>query len=166
MNGQVYYVSNTGMQRLVGQLKAVEQDIVDTQKKIGETTNLDNDLRENPEYIELAVRASKILPRKLMDINEILSKCKLFEDNYKNKKDFSVISIGDKITVKKDGDVFTYIIGGYGDYDDEKSIIAYNTSLGKAFLGKKVNNIVTVDLPDGKVKYEVLLIERGFPVEE
>jgi transcription elongation GreA/GreB family factor len=166
MGERVYYVSYVGLQRLINQRKAVEEDVVDTQRKIGETTNLDNDLRENPEYMELAVHASTTLPRKLIAINDILAKCKMFEDGYKNKKDFTTISIGDKITVQKDNAIYTYIIGGYGDSDIEKGIIAYNTLLGKAFLGKKLNDIVTVDLPDKKAKYEILLIQRGFPVTE
>jgi transcription elongation factor GreA len=166
MREQIYYVSYVGMQRLMDQRKAIEQDIVDTQRKIGETTNLDNDLRENPEYMELAVRASATLPRKLIAINDVLSKCRIFEDGYKNKRDFTTISIGDRITVEKDNAIYTYIIGGYGDSDIEKGIIAYDTPLGKAFLGKKLNDIVTVDLPDEKAKYEILLIQRGYPVTE
>jgi transcription elongation factor GreA len=164
MGEKFYYVSCSGMQRLLNQRKAIEQDIVDTQRKIGETTNLDNDLRENPEYMELAVHASAVLPKKLIDISELLSKCKIFEDGYEKKRDFSIISIGDKITVQKDDKIYTYIIGGYGDSDMEKNILAYNTPLGKAFIGKKLYDVVSIDLPVGKVNYEILLIQRGFPL--
>ena len=166
MREQIYYVSYAGMQRLMNQRKAIEQDIVDTQRKIGETTSLDNDLRENPEYMDLAVYASTTLPHKLISINNILSKCKIFEDGYKNKKDFTIVSIGDKITVHKDNTIYTYIIGGYGDSDIEKGIVSYDSPLGKAFLGKKLNDIVTVELPDRKIQNEILLIQRGFPITE
>lgn len=167
MAGKVYYVSNAGLQRLRAQQTEIELDIVETQRLIGVTTNLDNDLRENPEYMELAVRASSVLPKKKMEINEILSKCKLFEENYKSKKEFNVVSIGDKVFVhKNNNEVENFIIGGYGDSDLSRRIISYNTPLAKAFLGKKLDEKFIVNFDSEDIEYEILLIQRGYPLEE
>lgn len=162
-----YYVSNKGLKRLYAEKIAVDNDFIETQRLIGETTSLDNDLRENPEYLELALKVETTIPKKRALINDILSKCKNFEESYKNKKEFNVVSIGDKVFVhKNDKDIETFIIGGYGDSDIERKIIAYNTPLAKAFMGKKLNEKFVVHLPGGSVEYEILLIQRGYPLEE
>ena len=68
---------------------------------MGESTKVDNDLRENPEYNELENKVSYKLPFKKENIKNILNNAKVIEEQefYKNFNGDEAI-IGSKVPIK------------------------------------------------------------------
>ena len=55
-------ISKKGYEKLCEEYHSMDQKITDTQRKMGESAKRDNDLRENPEFMELRVKAMYTLP--------------------------------------------------------------------------------------------------------
>ena len=50
-------MSENNYEKLCEEYHSMDQKITDTQRKMGESAKRDNDLRENPEFMELRVKA-------------------------------------------------------------------------------------------------------------
>lgn len=55
-------MSENNYEKLCEEYHSMDQKITDTQRKMGESAKRDNDLRENPEFMELRVKAMYTLP--------------------------------------------------------------------------------------------------------
>ena len=69
-------ISKKGYKKLCEELKNVDSEIIETQREMGESAKRDNDLRENPEYMELRVKAMYTLPQKKQKLDERVKDCK------------------------------------------------------------------------------------------
>lgn len=134
------YISKKGKEKLEKKLELIDKEIIDTYKKMGESTKIDNDLRENPEYLDLQTKVSYKLPFEKKEIKEILNDSVIIEnqDFYKNFDSQTVI-IGSKIELLYNDNVEIYEIVGYGDDDPFNNIISYNCDFSKNLIGKKTN---------------------------
>ena len=73
-----------------------------------------------------------------------------------------VVAIGCRVTVAKtDSQAESeYSIVGSQESDPMNGIISEESPFGKALLGAKEGDVVTVEAPRGAIKYTVLKIER------
>jgi len=69
-----------------------------------------------------------------------------------------IIQIGSTIQVKKGSEIFKYRIVGSEEVKPEEGFISNESPLGKAFIGRKVGDKVTITVPAGSVVYEVVRI--------
>ncbi len=68
------------------------------------------------------------------------------------------IEIGNQIVIENNKTQFEYsIVGGY-ESDPQKKLISHLSPLGQALMGKKINDIVRVETPNGLVEYKILKI--------
>ena len=67
------YISLNGKKKLIDRLDIIEKEITETYRLMGESTKVDNDLRENPEYLELQTKISYKLPLERSKVKEILN---------------------------------------------------------------------------------------------
>ncbi len=134
------YLSKKGKKILEDKLEKIEKEIIETYKLMGESTKIDNDLRENPEYNELQTKVSYKLPLEKSKIKEILNDSLIIEnqDFYKNFKGEEVV-IGSKVTVLYNGDEEEYYIVGHGEEDPFNNIISYTCDFAINLIGKKTN---------------------------
>jgi transcription elongation factor GreA len=72
------------------------------------------------------------------------------------------VSIGSTVKVKdKEFDeIVEYTIVGSAEADPYELKISNESPVGKSLLGKKVGDVVDVQIPDGVTKYEILEIKR------
>ena len=56
------YISRKGYMKLYKEYVDYDEKIIQCQREMGESVKRDNDLRENPEYIDLRVKAMYTLP--------------------------------------------------------------------------------------------------------
>lgn len=112
------------------------------------------DLSENSEYFEAREEQQLVESR----IGEL-------EDTIKNAKVITMvrgkdaISIGATIDVTRDGKAFRYTIVGPNEARPEAGFISNESPLGKAFLGKKLGELVVVKIPSGEATYTISKIE-------
>ncbi len=70
------------------------------------------------------------------------------------------VAFGATVVVKDlefgDDETFTFVGDGEEDYDEGK--ILMTSPIGQGLLGKKVGEVVEIDVPAGKMKFEVLEI--------
>jgi transcription elongation GreA/GreB family factor len=117
------------------------------------------DLSENFEY-KAAKQMQAVLVRRRSELERDLARAR--GTSFENP-DASRVSIGTVVTVRDNDSkkTETYTILGAWDGDPDRHIISYQTAIGQALLGKKVDEVAT--LPNGEC--EVVSIEPA-PVDK
>lgn len=108
------------------------------------------DLSENAEYHQ-AREDMSWAQGKLKKIEQIINNSQIIV----NKKT-GVVSVGSKILVQINGLKKTYSIVGPQEIDPAKGLISNESPLGEAFLGHGVGDNVEVNVPSGKMTFQIL----------
>ncbi len=105
------------------------------------------DLSENSEYDEAKDEQASVEAR-IAEINEMLKYVKVI-DKKGLKND--TVHIGSTVTIvdNETGDKEVYTIVGSTEADPEQNRISDESPVGKALLGHKLNDVVTVAVPSG-----------------
>ncbi len=116
------------------------------------------DLKENAEY-HAAKEEQFICEKKIREIEIKLLNAQIIDISklkIKNK-----IIFGSTVTIKnlKNNNIFTYCIVGDDESDIKKKLISINSPLSKQLINKKINDIILVNTPMGKIKYKILNIK-------
>ncbi len=135
-------ISKKGYKKLCEELKNVDGEIIETQREMGESAKRDNDLRENPEYMELRVKAMYTLPQKKQKLDERVKDCKIIEETNEYKNFDGNVIVGSKVKVICDGEEETYIILGDNEGNLDNNIISCKAPFAQALLGKHIKEIV------------------------
>jgi transcription elongation factor GreA len=115
------------------------------------------DLSENSYYQDSRV-AMDINDSRIAELEYIINNANLI-DNDKGNKD-GIVSIGDTVTLKSEtGLELTIHVVGLGESDPANRKLSSDTPLVQAILGKKAKAKVMVDLPTGRVSYEILKVK-------
>jgi len=71
------------------------------------------------------------------------------------------VIIGTKITIREvdTGDDYEYTLVGAEESDPATGKISVHAPIAQGLLGHKPNDVVTVELPAGKMKFKILKIE-------
>ncbi len=114
------------------------------------------DLSENAEYDE-AKNQQAFIEGRILELEEQIKNAQIIEE----KKTTGTIDIGATVTLKREGEESSheYTIVGSTEADPIMRKISNESPVGMAILGKKVKDIVTVDAPAGKLKYEILKVK-------
>ncbi|MHB0915594.1 MAG: transcription elongation factor GreA [Thermoleophilia bacterium] len=74
-----------------------------------------------------------------------------------------VVGIGSTVTLKetKKGTSLKYVVVGSAEADPANGRLSNESPVGKAIMGRKVNETVTVTTPRGNVKYKITSIKKG-----
>ncbi|MEF9853344.1 MAG: transcription elongation factor GreA [Hydrogenoanaerobacterium sp.] len=116
------------------------------------------DLSENSEYDE-AKNEQAIVEARIAEIEAMLKIARV-----PNEKEMShdAVSVGSKVKLKdlEFDDIDDYFLVGSTESDPTQNKISDESPLGKALLGKKIGDHVTVDAPSGAVPYEILSVSR------
>ena len=96
--------------------------------------------------------------RRLREVSDDLERARILDvDEISTER----VVIGTKLGLKnltKNKDI-DYIILGPWDADIDQGVISYLAPVGRGLLGRKVGESVEIELPDGKVSYEIKSIE-------
>jgi transcription elongation factor GreA len=116
------------------------------------------DLSENSEYDE-AKNEQAQLEEKILKLEMTLRKAKIIDEDEISK---DIVTIGATVKVKdvEFDEIVEYTIVGSAEADPYELKISNESPVGKSLLGKKVGDIVKIQIPDGITKYEILEIKR------
>ena len=136
-------------------LKTTRSDEVAEQIKIARGFG---DLSENSEYDEAKNEQGKLYSR-IAELEVILQHVVIVD---KSSAPSNVVTIGCKVTVGNPAGAVmgTYKIVGSQESDPMNGIISEESPFGKALVGAKEGDTVTVEAPSGSIVYKVLKIER------
>ena len=151
-----HYLSKERLEELKVELNRLKKDetfeIAERLKKAKEF----GDLSENSEYSE-AKEAQAKLEAQIFELEEVVRNAEIIKKSPGKK---SAVHIGSTIVVSKNNEAMKYTIVGSMEAKPELNLISNESPLGRAFLGKKIGEIVETVLPNGKaVKYKILDIE-------
>ena len=116
------------------------------------------DLKENAEY-HAAKEQQAQMESRVIEINDIIARANVIDvtkiENNGNVIFGSTVTVQDlEINKKK-----TYKIVGKDEADISKNLIYFKSPIGKALIGKTVEDVVIVETPSGEKKIQVLDIQ-------
>ena len=116
------------------------------------------DLKENAEY-HAAKEEQAQMESRVIEINDIIARANVIDvtkiENNGNVIFGSTVTVQDLEVNKKK----TYKIVGKDEADISKNLIYFKSPIGKALIGKGVDNMVVVKTPSGEKNFEILNIQ-------
>jgi transcription elongation factor GreA len=116
------------------------------------------DLSENAEYT-YAKEKLGLIDSRLRDLQERLGQCEVIDIN--NRPDTDKIIFGCSVTVEDvdTNDKKTFRLLGQDEADISQGIISVDSPLGRALIGKSIDDVVEVKTPNGLKEYEILDVQ-------
>ena len=143
------------LQKELNYLKTTRSDEVAEQIKVARGFG---DLSENSEYDEAKNEQGKLYSR-IAELEEILQHVVIVDES---NAPTDVVTIGCRVIVENAAgqEMPPYSIVGSQEADPMHGIISEDSPFGKAFLGAREGDTVTVEAPNGLVTYKLKKIER------
>ncbi len=155
-----FYISKEKYEELIKEmenyLKIERPNII---KAIQEAKSL-GDLSENAEY-HSAKERQNFIENRISELEMKIRSARILDgSNFRE----DVIVIGAKVTMKDlvSGEEVQYTLVAQDDADYTKNKVSDESPIGKAILGKRVNENILVKSPNGLKKYSIMKIEKGF----
>lgn len=151
MNAKAIYVSKDGLEKLKQELEYLKT----TKRKeiahrIASAKEL-GDLSENAEYSD-AKEEQGLVETRVLELEDTLRNVQVIQ---KPKSSHTVV-IGSVIAVSAaDGATQTFEIVGSNEADPVAGKISNESPLGKAFLGHKIDDTVSVTVPKGIMSFSI-----------
>jgi transcription elongation factor GreA len=155
---KISYLTEEGLQRLKDELDhltnverpAISQMIADARDK--------GDLSENAEY-EAAKEAQGMLEMKISKLKDAVANSRVIDET---KIDITKVQILNKVKIrnKKNNAIMQYVIVSESEADLKAGKISVNTPIAKGLLGKKVGDIVDINVPSGVIPFEIVEISK------
>lgn len=111
------------------------------------------DLSENSEYTA-AKQDLAFIDGRIAELEEILHNAKVVTTHTKSQ-----VGVGSKVTVHLKGKKEIFTVVGEWEADPMQKKISHESPLGKALLGKKIDEEIEVDAPAGKIRYKIVSID-------
>ncbi|TSC96717.1 MAG: transcription elongation factor GreA [Parcubacteria group bacterium Athens0714_26] len=152
--GKQYFTKEKfdSLKKELNELKTEKRlEVADRLKKAKEL----GDLSENSEYFE-AREEQALLEGRIFELEEMLRNYEIIEKGAAS----GIVKIGSTIEIKRGEQKNKFTIVGSNEAKPETGLISNESPLGKAFLDKKVDDIVIVTIPNGKkIEYKILSIK-------
>ena len=154
----VQYYTEEGLKKLqeeLNQLRNVERPRISQQ--IAEARDK-GDLSENAEY-DAAKDAQGMLELRISKLEEVMANARLVDESKLDNSKALVLSTV-KIKNKTSGQVMTYTLVAENEADLKLGKISVSSPIGKGLLGKKVGDTADIQVPSGKMQFEIIEIKR------
>jgi transcription elongation factor GreA len=116
------------------------------------------DLVENAEY-EDAKNEQAFVEGRVQQLELLLSRAQILENDHARISD-GVVRINCVVTVQEKGfDAEKFHIVGAAEANPLEGKISDVSPLGRALVGKKVGETVTINAPDGSFSYKIVAVE-------
>ena len=112
------------------------------------------DLKENAEYHAAKEEQAKI-EGKVIEINDMIARANVIDVTSIEKKDNVIFGSTVNLLNLENNEKSTYKIVGKNEADLTKNYIYFRSPIGKALIGKKKKDLVTVVTPSGEKSFEV-----------
>ena len=158
MTGELKYFTKEGLRKLkeeLNHLKTHERPSISMQ--IAEARDK-GDLSENAEYAA-AKDAQGLLERKIAKLEDDLANARIVDET---KLDISKVLILSRVKIKNAANraVMIYQLVSENEADIKAGKISVDSPIGKGLLGKRKGDVVEIEVPNGKMKFEIIEISR------
>lgn len=120
------------------------------------SAKMDGDIMENAGY-EAAKEEQAMLEGRIAYLENLLRHVVLIENDGQS----ATVRLGSMVTIQEEGqdDLETYVIVGAAEADPTAGRISNESPLGKALMGRKMGDRVTVMAPGGQVRFILRAVE-------
>ena len=156
--GEIKYYSEEGLRKLKEELNyLITKERPAASAAIAEARDK-GDLSENAEY-DAAKEAQGLLEARISKLQDLVANSRLLDES---KLDTSKILLLSKVKIKntKTNKEISYEIVPESEADIKKNKISVSSPIATALLGKKVGDVVEVNVPAGIMTFEVMSVER------
>lgn len=152
----VNYYTKEGLQKLkddLNQMKKVERPRISEQ--IAEARDK-GDLSENAEY-DAAKEAQGLLEMKISKLEELVANARILDSS---QMDVSKVMVLAKVKLRNvaNGAEMVYKLVSESEADLKTGKISVNSPIGKGLIGKKVGDRAEIQVPSGRIEFEILEI--------
>ncbi|HNW57474.1 MAG TPA: transcription elongation factor GreA [Bacteroidales bacterium] len=153
---EIIYVTEDGLQKLkeeLDQLRTVERPSIS--KQIAEARDK-GDLSENAEY-SAAKEAQGLLEMKISKLEDVVARSRVIDET---KRDTSTVRILNKVKIKnkKNNAVMEYQLVPESEANFKQGKLAIGSPIAQGLMGKKVGDIVQIQVPSGVIPFEIISI--------
>lgn len=155
---EVKYFTKEGLEKLKKELEHLESvQRPEISKQIAEARDK-GDLSENAEY-DAAKNAQGMLELQIAKLQEEIRNARIIDES---KIDTSKVLILSTVKIKnlKNNKAMSYTLVPENEADLKSGKISVTSPIAKGLLGKKVGDQVEIDIPAGKVTFEIVEISR------
>jgi transcription elongation factor GreA len=112
------------------------------------------DLSENADYHK-AKEDQGFLEGRIQEIERILHHAEVIQ----SQTSYNEVALGATVTIQEDGEEpETYQLLGRKEANPREGKISHESPIGKALMGHKAGDVVTVNLPNGDIQFTILEI--------
>jgi transcription elongation factor GreA len=151
-----HYLTAEGARRLkqeLQHLKTVERESI--AKRLRAAIQ-EGDLSENADYSK-AKEDQAFLEGRIQELEYLLSNAVIVETSVTG---YYQVEVGAKVTVQEEGfEPETFMVVGAKETDPSQGKISNESPVGKALMGKREGEIVSIETPAGSFVYKILKIE-------
>jgi len=112
------------------------------------------DLKENAEYHAAREEQAKIESR-IIEINDLIARANVIDVTKLEKGESVIFGSTVHLVDLSNNEKKTYKIVGKDEADIKKNYIYFKSPVGKALIGKKKKDLVTVKTPSGDKNFEI-----------
>jgi transcription elongation factor GreA len=155
---KIVYFTEEGLKRLKEELHILEtKERSSISKQIAEARDK-GDLSENAEY-DAAKEAQGLLELKISKLKDSIANARIVDET---QLDNSKVFILSTVTIKnsKTGAKMKYTLVPENEADLKTGKISISSPIAQGLLGKKVGDVADVQVPSGKMKFEIVEITR------
>lgn len=152
--GKVTYVTEEGLRKMkeeLDRMTKIERPAIS--KAIGEAIEK-GDISENAEY-DAAKDAQGMLEAKIAVMSAKIASARIIDES---KIDISSVQMLNKVTIrnKTNNATMQYIIVSEPEADLKQGKISIQTPIAKGLMGKKLGDVVEIQVPSGKMEFEII----------
>ncbi len=153
------YFTQEGLDKLKSEVEhmmtverpAISQQIAEARDK--------GDLSENAEY-DAAKEAQGLLEMKIVKLQEVIRNARIIDESKMDVSKVYILSTV-KLLNKKNNMEMSYTLVPENEADLKAAKLSVSSPIAKALLGKKVGDVVDVQVPAGIIPFEILEIKRS-----
>lgn len=154
---KVMYLTQEQYDRLATELKQLKT--VERKKAIADiaTAREHGDLKENAEYAA-AKEKQALIEGKILRLEETLSRARVMTEEMLNS---NVVRVGSRVKLydtKYDEEIEYEIVPSAEFNPSDLDAVSIDSPVGKALVGKEVDDVVEIKVPSGTIQYKVVEI--------
>ena len=160
MPDQVSFVTPEGLKRIEQDLENLRRvqrpKIIRQLREALEQASAQASPLENPDYA-VAKNEQSFVEGRILQLEQILKTAVLIE----KPATHDVVSLGSKVTITElpDGVLEHYHVVGSVEADPLHGFISNESPLGRALMGRKTGDVVTVQAPDGELEFRIQSVD-------
>ncbi len=152
------YMSREGIEKLKEELRhLLDVEIPRLSNKLASARE-HGDLSENAEF-DAAKEEMTLLQNRIARLQDTLSRAQIFDPTGISPDEITLLSTVELLDLKRDKKV-TYTLVSPEEVDIERQRISTQSPVGRALIGRKAGDELTIEVPAGELQYRILRVSR------